>query len=296
MIEMRLETSLNDLEELILKNKNDVKSINGEVQRIEKVLKDPVLTAPVKILDDDIRFFSSLFKRKKDARPKYRQRELMTSHRMKQREDSLVKYRTERSRSKESDPSLPRFTERSKRGRRGSRSGSRFNAGRSRESYFNELELEVMRKMKMRQTRKLPDLRPEQYKEKCKGLIPSNQIILDSMDNLRFEKNLTKSTKERKRRPRGSKSPSKNRKYQTERKSKLKSKLKEHFQTSVNLDRYGNNGTVSKRLMIERRLRERVARSRKGRSPRFKSIGRKSRRASGSRKKKNGSMMIRRRM
>lgn len=62
---MRLENSLNDLEELILKNKSDVKNAKIDVQEIQKILRDPTLTGPVKILKDDLRFFSNLFSKKK---------------------------------------------------------------------------------------------------------------------------------------------------------------------------------------------------------------------------------------
>lgn len=300
MIEMRLETSLNDLEELILKNKNDVKKAKVDVERIEVILKDPILTAPVKILDDDIRFFSSLFKRKKDTKPKFRYPGLMTSKRSKQRRKSLLKYSIggkSRSKSKENDPSLPKFSGRYQHRMMDSIAQERLERSRSRESYFNELEMEVMKKLSKRKRRKLPELRPEQYKEKFKGLVPANKIILDSSDNLRYEHNLTKSSKRKKNRLRKlTKSPIRNRQSLTERKSRAKSKLQEYFQTSVKNDRYKKYGTVSKRLMIEKRLRKRVARSRRGRSPQSRSMERKNRRRSKSPKRGNGSMMLKTRM
>ena len=64
IVETRLENSLNDVERLINKNNHDLKQVRREVVNIRKIVKDPVLTAPVKIIDDDLRFFKRMLAKK----------------------------------------------------------------------------------------------------------------------------------------------------------------------------------------------------------------------------------------
>lgn len=64
IVEAKLEASLNDVEELIIKNNYDLKIAKQDVLELRAVLKDPVLTAPVKIISEDLRFFKKMVGKK----------------------------------------------------------------------------------------------------------------------------------------------------------------------------------------------------------------------------------------
>lgn len=294
---MRLETSLNDLEVLILKNKNDVKKAKLDVEELEKKVKDPLLTAPVKILDDDLRFFSKLFGNNKSQKGKKKTKMMSTnrgaftsrrrgkspkfiSH---QKANTSRRRRKNKSKSRQKSKTLrsnrsraPKFSNlfkkdikiENKKRRQKERS-------KSREEYFSSLEYEVIRKLAPSGAKapKLAELRPEQYREKFRGVIPKEKIRIDSKKNIRMERE-SKSAKSQRRR----KKQRSNSKYLTERKleerGEMSSVLENYFEASKKRFKE-KSGAVSNRLLIERRLRNMVEIRRRGRKgPRFRSTGR----------------------
>lgn len=192
---MRLETSLNDLEELILKNKNGVKTAKIEIERLEEIIKNPIHTAPVKIINDDIRFFSKLFVKKSQRKSLTPKKSISANKKPKQVNTSrtLVSRSTSKRKrilSSSRKSNIPQFNKNFKKSvKRENSILRRKEEEKIRERYFSELECEVLRKLTPKKS-KLHDLRPEQYKERIKGVIYNNE------DNK--PKNRTTSKKKRK--------------------------------------------------------------------------------------------------
>lgn len=92
---------------------------------------------------------------------------------------------------------------------------------KSREEYFSSLEFEVLKKLNYySKGKKLPDLRPEQYKDKVKGLLTQNDLTLDSQKNLKIRNFSSKLKKKN-----FSKSAKKSQKSKNHQNSKMKKKF-----------------------------------------------------------------------
>lgn len=112
IVESRLEKSLADVERLILKNNHDMKNVRKDVVSIKKILKDPLLTAPVKIIDDDLRFFKNMLHKKPIESTN------ILDNKLNLREVSLT------SKSKSKKPRVPKFRQSSRNHKKKSRSRS----------------------------------------------------------------------------------------------------------------------------------------------------------------------------